>query len=682
MMKKAHPLFSRLAHIWRAKAVRVMAATGVLMLLISALPMLALQLSDVGLLTAPHARGQATGALSPKGDDLYIVRALAQRRQQTLDEEKLYGESAAIAMGYEGQMLMAGYLDEMQTAGVLPEELTGPLSYEMEQDGFYECTYQADAAGFLTFSLVNVETNMQVCGLTVESHTGKVVSMRLLLIDGSLPEINYAELLQAYCEYLGLTILEDWALCTGTYYGENALYSQNGETLLAASEITDDAAGLHYLMMDARVVPAEQYQTLGATYDAMRAQKELPAAAEGLRSARWNSCLVDDTHCIWMENTEAGCLMTLLDKTNMTNRLLCAKPGCTHAPGSTCPAWVDYPLAVFAQNGQIYAVFGEAQDDAYTFVLRKLEQEADWVEIARILPQEYGVEDLTSYTSWYESEGALYCFFAANSEGLESGAALMKIRLDSGDVQMMPASAGMRVLGVWNGLFVCGRTVMPAALGALLSVESGGTADYLSAQAEVFLKSPVTGEECKITQIPGASTSGWSAGIWAVDGDELYCLSGQNGMWFADMNSVLWRTNLATGALEPLFEINSEEILALNMLYDGKAMWYDFAASSETAGQAWIQLSTQEITPVTLQFAMPYGTQTNWEILCAWGDDFLVHNRSGEQNGIVWDGYALIPRQAFWASDAQQAVPFDETPVLHMRQQLQNENAFAEDRGG
>mgnify|MGYP001852316824 FL=1 len=100
-MKHSHSHFARLRAGWQSRAVRTVVATGALALVISALPMLALRLTDIGLFTAPHARTQATGVLSPKGDDLYLVRALAQRRQQAGGEsEAPYGE---MDMGYEGQ---------------------------------------------------------------------------------------------------------------------------------------------------------------------------------------------------------------------------------------------------------------------------------------------------------------------------------------------------------------------------------------------------------------------------------------------------------------------------------------------------------------------------------------------------------------------------------------------------
>ena len=54
--------------------------------------------------------------------------------------------------------------------------------------------------------------NSRLCELTVESRTGKVVSARLCLINaGPVGAAGAkADMLRAYCEYLGLDMLEDW----------------------------------------------------------------------------------------------------------------------------------------------------------------------------------------------------------------------------------------------------------------------------------------------------------------------------------------------------------------------------------------------------------------------------------------------------------------------------------------
>ena len=114
----------RLRAAVHSRAVRTVLATGALALAISALPMLALRLTDIGLLTVPHARTQATGALSPKGTTFTLCARWQRSRRAGSTQEPLYGE---VDMGYNGQMLMASYLDEMRAAGVLPEALGVPL---------------------------------------------------------------------------------------------------------------------------------------------------------------------------------------------------------------------------------------------------------------------------------------------------------------------------------------------------------------------------------------------------------------------------------------------------------------------------------------------------------------------------------------------------------------------------
>lgn len=67
-----------------------------------------------------------------------------------------------------------------------------------------------------------------------------------------------------------------------------------------------------------------------------------------------------------------------------------------------------------------------------------------------------------------------------------------------GTPQQVPVSPGTKVLGTWNGLFVCSRTVPPAAVAQLRPgalEETYREAEYNATGTEIFLKSPVTGAE-------------------------------------------------------------------------------------------------------------------------------------------------------------------------------------------
>lgn len=388
-MKHPHPRLARLRAAVHSRAARTVLATGVLALAISALPMLALRLTDIGLLTVPHARTQATGALSPKGDDLYLVRALAQRsRRAGSTQEPLYGE---VDMGYNGQMLMASYLDEMRAAGVLSEALGVPLVDGLEADDAYQCTYQADTAGFLTLALTQQQTNSRLCELTVESRTGKVVSARLCLINAGPVDAAgaKADMLRAYCEYLGLDMLEDWAPCSGTSYGEDAVYSRDGEVLLAAGTVQDDTLGDRYLLLNARVLPADTYAQMEQAFDAMQASGGTLAACAGLQKLDGGPQPLDETRCMLPVNAGAGVLLTVLDKAAMQQGVLCGQPGCAHSAKSECPALVQSSLGAFARGGRVYdlqyALPIEGVDGAPSLVLRGMTQGlTGWEELARV----------------------------------------------------------------------------------------------------------------------------------------------------------------------------------------------------------------------------------------------------------------------------------------------------------
>ena len=659
-MKHPHPRLARLRAAVHSRAVRTVLATGALALAISALPMLALRLTDIGLLTAPHARTQATGALSPKGDDLYLVRALAQRsRQAGSTQEPLYGE---VDMGYNGQMLMASYLDEMRAAGVLSEALGVPLVDGLEADDAYQCTYQADTAGFLTLALTQQQTNSRLCELTVESRTGKVVSARLCLINaGPVGAAGAkADMLRAYCEYLGLDMLEDWAPCSGTSYGEDAVYSRDGEVLLAAGTVQDDTLGDRYLLLNARVLPADTYAQMEQAFDAMQASGGALAACAGLQKLDGGPQPLDETRCMLPVNAGAGVLLTVLDKAAMQQGVLCGRPGCAHSAKSECPALVQSSLGAFARGGRVYdlqyALPVEGVDSAPSLVLRGMTQGlTGWEELARVSLAPY---EACGQMEWYAGEDMLYLFLTSEARGPEAPCALLAVELGGGTPQPVPVSPGTEVLGVWDGLFVCGRTVLPAAVGTLEPYAPYRAAEYSAAATEIFLKSPVTGAEQLVVRAPCLAY-----GDCAVDGGMLYFTAGELYQNAGDGQVVrqgctVWGADLRRRAVQPLAALEENEVLDLARACGGWAPLYG-------ARQEWMQLSTTERVLVDAQYTDGYGELRDWQVYGQWGEDMLVVNRAGLLgSGTYWDGYALIPADLFRTGHTEAARPFREGPVL------------------
>ena len=659
-MKHSHSHFARLRAGWQSRAVRTVVATGALALVISALPMLALRLTDIGLFTAPHARTQATGVLSPKGDDLYLVRALAQRRQQAGGEsEAPYGE---MDMGYEGQALMASYLDEMQAAGVLPQELTEAFRYAAES-GTAVYTYQADGAGFLTLALTEPEINRRLYELTVESHTGKVVSARLWMWHPFDVAAARADMLRAYCEYLGLDMLEDWAACTGTYYGEEAIYSANGETLVAASTVWDDVLGDQYLLLDARVLPADQYDALQSAYAAKEAGGAL-APCQGLQRLGSTAQPLDETRCLILPvDTGYGTLLTVLDKTTMQQSVLCAKPGCAHTPQSGCPALLQPDgLHIFARAGRVYNLCFESESGTGSYVLRAMTPDfSAWEELARTSAQEY---EAYSQMAWYAGGDMLYGFFCTDAAGLETQSALLAMELDGGTPQQVPVSPGTKVLGTWNGLFVCSRTVPPAAVAQLRPgalEETYREAEYNATGTEIFLKSPVTGAEQAVTLQQWTMPEGGCV----IDGDTLYFVAPQyyadaeGGYPLAQLRGLMG-IDLRLRAAQRLYNLADAEIVPLEDAYGGYTPVYG-------ESRQWLFLATgQRIpAPAGAQYTDPYGMQADWTIAGQWGEDLVVINRAGLlESGAYWQGFALIPAEMFWARHTQPAIPFEISAAL------------------
>ena len=100
-------------------------------------------------------------------------------------------------------------------------------------------------------------------------------------------------------------MLEDWAPCSGTSYGEDAVYSRDGEVLLAAGTVQDDTLGDRYLLLNARVLPADTYAQMEQAFDAMQASGGTLAACAGLQKLDGGPQPLDETRCMLPVNAGA-----------------------------------------------------------------------------------------------------------------------------------------------------------------------------------------------------------------------------------------------------------------------------------------------------------------------------------------------------------------------------------------
>lgn len=266
-------------------------------------------------------------------------------------------------------------------------------------------------------------------------------------------------------------------------------------------------------------------------------------------------------------------------------------------------------LGAFARGGRVYdlqyALPIEGVDGAPSLVLRGMTQGlTGWEELARVSLAPY---EACGQMEWYAGEDMLYLFLTSEARGPEAPCALLAVELGGGTPQPVPVSPGTEVLGVWDGLFVCGRTVLPAAVGTLEPYAPYRAAEYSAAATEIFLKSPVTGAEQLVVRAPCLAY-----GDCAVDGGMLYFTAGELYQNAGDGQVVrqgctVWGADLRRRAVQPLAALEENEVLDLARACGGWAPLYG-------ARQEWMQLSTTERVLVDAQYTDGYGELRDWQV--------------------------------------------------------------------
>lgn len=235
---------------------RAVLATGLAALALSTLPMLALRLTDLRLLEAPHRRTHAAVSLTPKGDDLYLVRALQKQSRASYvwewplkaggSDASLYVQSEMSGLGVtEGRGMMEKYLAELAEAGALDGAWLAAVQKQMANP---DCTYtyRGDTAGFISLYAYDGPAELygstgahNFCSLTIENSTGRVVNLWIGVpaepgLTARRTDVPAA--LERAVRYLGLAALGDWQAPSGLQYDADAsLYSRKAQLLLSVS---------------------------------------------------------------------------------------------------------------------------------------------------------------------------------------------------------------------------------------------------------------------------------------------------------------------------------------------------------------------------------------------------------------------------------------------------------------
>lgn len=208
--------------------------TGVLALLFSALPALALWLQDAHFLAQPQARTHQANALTLTGDDLYLTRILKKYSQRSGIQGYQAAGTAPYSMLQTGPDVLLEHLDALCAAGVLPEEWRAYCAGHIERAVFTS----VDSLGFVHYIGYNgleslPDYGCYVVGITVESISQKVVALWVSADPAeelSAPPV--LPTLEAYRTYLELNAIDDWEAPADTLCADTALYSPRAELLL------------------------------------------------------------------------------------------------------------------------------------------------------------------------------------------------------------------------------------------------------------------------------------------------------------------------------------------------------------------------------------------------------------------------------------------------------------------
>lgn len=250
---------------------RVWTACAAVVLACAAAPAVFLAAVDASALGRREPVAEPYTAPTPQGEDYYILRQLSARKeQQELDGAgrtdplrpegpgpKMYIQAQngleEMTPAYDQREVVESALQNLAAEGVLAArwvdwatdwgdgtEDTAPAVYE-SYNGYYDLTmpyYATDSLGFVTLKRFALEEGAlyTAFSMTMDSRTGAVTQLWISAPreGDTAPPAPDADALRAFAAQAGLEALGDWAVPENCPY-PNALYSRNGEALIAAA---------------------------------------------------------------------------------------------------------------------------------------------------------------------------------------------------------------------------------------------------------------------------------------------------------------------------------------------------------------------------------------------------------------------------------------------------------------
>ena len=251
--------------------------TGLIALCLSALPLLFLQFDDMLLFSTTHSRAYQNTNVAFSGDDIYLARALINQRKLQIEMASRYTleqteknfyvspnlnpESMTQLWGADGGRFFAKQIEALMLAKVLANDY-GKAVQDLLMQQNTQCFYSTDTAGFLFFNAYASEDATKMgdsfCSFTIESRTGKIVTMQIKM--PRLQEQKAPDLatVQNYLAYLELDALSDWIQPENTPFAQSGLYSANAQLLAYCSQ--DTILKTDTQIIEYSLVPLEEKQ--------------------------------------------------------------------------------------------------------------------------------------------------------------------------------------------------------------------------------------------------------------------------------------------------------------------------------------------------------------------------------------------------------------------------------------
>ena len=456
-----------------------------------------------------------------EGDDLYLVRALKERSEAEIASIASYeaggqNDTTLYLGGQENDLSQMQYssmlaphcetvLTGLQESGTIDENWLVEILDAAVSDP-YNFYGVSDTMGFLTFGYFpNRMQEAQRMSMTVESRTGKMVSLQLLVstpIDPPNPE----QLLRAWMEQNDLDILGDWTVPVGTRWETSGLYSARGGLLATCVTALDETTGSYALSLD--LVPCTEEQMQAATLpgedsDATISDDQLYTG----QMVRISNALFNEGSSLlfpFRNDFTGEIFLYRLDYASMDTAPVCTKEGCTHQ-GEGCAAWVcqsDGGTAVypFAEGNQCYVIVLTSDNtEAQVFALDGSQHRQLATVSGQGMLDPLGAGNGKLYLIGYQNENLVGC----------EPAHILAVDLQTGEVTATPAllSADDQVVGCFGGCLVLVQNTSPRAdrIGQKYSQYWGFLYQLLrqDGNLRVVLLDPATGARRLVSYLSG-----------------------------------------------------------------------------------------------------------------------------------------------------------------------------------